>query len=189
MTDSSNLADLPLLTDIIEDEGVNTLPVLTELVAVENLSSLPILTDVVDEGNSDTLPVLTEVIATTKTARTSEKLTPKERRPAPAPAPARAYDEAVDSSIQTGSHIAPAEAIGAPLVGAEPAPPALNEFEIQQLLSRVDSHLTTMFAEKLSYHLEALQRQAVTQAMDELKTELPNLLRDALNTPSDTEER
>ncbi len=55
--------------------------------------------------------------------------------------------------------------------------------EMQRLLQRLETHLENVFAQKLSLNLEQLQRQAVEQAVSELKAELPQLLRDALSTP------
>jgi len=61
-----------------------------------------------------------------------------------------------------------------------PASCAPDEQEMQRLLRLVEIHLETVFSHKLGLHLEHLQRQAVAQAVSELKTELPELLRDAL---------
>lgn len=62
------------------------------------------------------------------------------------------------------------------------APPtALNETNLRQLLQQLEAHLETAFTQKLNHHLELLQRQAVEQAISELKAELPELLRNALN--------
>jgi hypothetical protein len=61
-------------------------------------------------------------------------------------------------------------------------PRVLNAEEIQQLLPQLEAHIETLFSQKLGLHLEQLQRQAIDQALDELKAELPELLRDALNT-------
>jgi hypothetical protein len=63
-----------------------------------------------------------------------------------------------------------------------PASCASNEEEIQRLLRQVEAHLETVFIHKLNLHLEQLQRQAVEQAVSDLKAELPELLRGALKT-------
>lgn len=65
---------------------------------------------------------------------------------------------------------------------AIPASPIPDE-EMQLLLQRLEAHLENVFAQKLSLKLEQLQRQAVEQAVSELKAELPRLLRDALGAP------
>jgi len=57
-----------------------------------------------------------------------------------------------------------------------------NEEEMQRLLQRIETHLENAFAYKLSLNLERLQRQAIEQAVGELKAELPELLREMLNT-------
>ncbi len=62
------------------------------------------------------------------------------------------------------------------------AEPSLCEADLQQLLRRFEAHLETAFTQKLCLHLEQLQRQAVEQAVNELKAELPELLRAALGT-------
>ena len=58
---------------------------------------------------------------------------------------------------------------------------APNEEELHRLLQQLKTHLEGVFAHKLSANLEQLQRQAIEQAINELKTELPELLRNALN--------
>lgn len=93
--------------------------------------NLPLLTQVVDEDALDELPTLTEIVEETQ-------------------------------------HVAPL--------------PSLGEADMQQSLKRLEAHLETVFTQELSLHLEQLQRQAVEQAINKLKTELPGLLRDALNT-------
>ena len=93
--------------------------------------NLPLLTQVADEDALDELPTLTEIVEETQ-------------------------------------HAAPS--------------PSLAEADMQQSLKRLEAHLETIFTHKLSLHLEQLQRQAVEQAVSELKAELPGLLRDALNT-------
>ena len=64
------------------------------------------------------------------------------------------------------------------------APSTLNEAEVQCLLHVLENHLESLFTHKLSLSLEQLQRQAVAQAVTELKAELPELLRVALNAHS-----
>ena len=93
--------------------------------------NLPLLTQVADEDALDELPTLTEIVEETQ-------------------------------------HAAPS--------------PSLGEADMQQSLKRLEAHLETVFTHKLSFHLEQLQRQAVEQAVSELKAELPELPRDALNT-------
>lgn len=61
-------------------------------------------------------------------------------------------------------------------------PRALSEHEIQQLLPRLESRIETLFTQKLGMHLEQLQRQAIDRALDEIKAELPELLRDAMDS-------
>jgi hypothetical protein len=65
-------------------------------------------------------------------------------------------------------------------------PHVLSAGEIQQLLQHLEAHIETLFTQKLGLHLEQLQRQAIEQAISELRTELPELLRDTLNAYLDT---
>lgn len=65
-------------------------------------------------------------------------------------------------------------------------PRVLSEEEMQRLLHQLETHLETVFAHKLNLHLEQLQRLAIEQAVSELKAELPELLRDALNAHLDS---
>ncbi len=57
----------------------------------------------------------------------------------------------------------------------------LNAEETGQFLQQFQTHIETLFTKKLSLRLEESQRHAIDQALDELKAELPELLRDALN--------
>lgn len=69
-----------------------------------------------------------------------------------------------------------------PPVEIKPPPPRpLNGEEIGQLLQQLESHLETVFTDKLNKHLEELQRLAIELAVSEFKAELPQLLRDALS--------
>jgi hypothetical protein len=61
-------------------------------------------------------------------------------------------------------------------------PAALNETDIRQVLQRLETHLEIVFTQKLNHQLEQLQRQAIERAVSELKAELPELLRNALNS-------
>ena len=57
----------------------------------------------------------------------------------------------------------------------------LTAEETGQFLQQFQTHIETLFTKKLSLRLEESQRHAIDQALDELKAELPELLRDALN--------
>ncbi|MCG6934249.1 MAG: hypothetical protein LJE57_11475 [Gallionella sp.] len=61
-------------------------------------------------------------------------------------------------------------------------PHALSEHEIKQLMPHLEARIETLFTQKLGMHLEQLQRQAIDRALDEIKAELPELLRDALDS-------
>ena len=56
----------------------------------------------------------------------------------------------------------------------------LNPAEVDQLLHQLESHLETVFAEKLNNQLAQLQKLAVELAISEFKAELPKLIIDAL---------
>jgi hypothetical protein len=57
----------------------------------------------------------------------------------------------------------------------------LDTEEIQKLLLKLEARIETLFTQRLGILLEQIQRQAIDQALDELKAELPELVRDALN--------
>jgi len=112
--------------------------------------NLPLLTQVVDEDALYDLPTLTEVVASGQ-AESATGFQHGTNREATAPK------------------------------AATPASFASNEEELQRLLRQLETHLENVFTHKLSLNLEQLQRQAVEQAVSELKAGLPELLRNALN--------
>lgn len=130
------------------------------------LDNLPLLTQVADENAPDDLPTLTEVV-TDETTSHSARLSKDDNQVA-------GYEVQAEpsSGLQPDANRETPEA-------ATPCAP--NEEEVQRLLRRLETHLENMFAHKLSVNLEQLQRQAIDQAVSELKAELPELLRNALN--------
>ncbi len=73
------------------------------------------------------------------------------------------------------------------VAASDASPPrVLNDEEIQRLLHQLEARIETMFTQKLGLRLEQLQRQAIDQALDELKAELPKLLQDELNAYLDS---
>jgi hypothetical protein len=60
--------------------------------------------------------------------------------------------------------------------------PAIGEESLQRLTERLEAHLEDLFTQKLQQRLETLQQQAIEETVAELKAELPQLLRDMLNT-------
>jgi hypothetical protein len=60
-------------------------------------------------------------------------------------------------------------------------PREMGEHEFQHLLRSLEARIETLFTQKLGMHLEQLQRQAIDRALDEVKTELPELLREAMD--------
>ncbi len=133
---------------------------------------LPLLTKVVDEDVRDDLPTLTEVV--------------EEIHPAlpPFEVPAIAGDELPVLMEEVIATERPPVTAAARQVIEEIATPAtLSEADMQQLLQRLEAHIESAFTQKLSHRLEQLQRQAIEQAVGELKAELPMMLRDALSNP------
>jgi hypothetical protein len=133
--------------------------------------NLPLLTQVADEDVPDDLPTLTEVVTEAQ---------PDPNREAPA-----AGNEASHARFPLPNP---------PPQAGEGANESLREFhineeEMQRLLQRLEAHLENAFARKLSLNLEQLQRQAVEQVVNELKAELPQLLRDALSDPDSLHHR
>ena len=137
------------------------------------LNNLPLLTQVADEDAPDDLPTLTEIVTDETTSHSTrlsaEKLLaghPKDD------SQVAGYEGQVEPA--TDREIPASEA-------AIAASCPLNEEEMQRLLRRLETHLENMFTHKLSINLEQLQRQAVEQAVGELKAELPELMSNALN--------
>ena len=90
---------------------------------------------------------------------------------------------------QVVGNLAPQELPVLTEIVTEPAAqlhPALVAKEQQKILRLVEKHLETRLAQKVSVQFDQLHRQAIAQAVIELKTELPELLRDALRTHFDT---
>ena len=65
-------------------------------------------------------------------------------------------------------------------------PRVMSDHEIQQLLRSLEARIEIMFTQKLGLHLEQLQRQAIDRALDEIKAELPALLRDTMDAYLDS---
>lgn len=125
--------------------------------------SLPLLTQVVEAATLDDLPTLTEIVI---------------------PDVAIADDDAPALLESAETPSLPNDASGIISINpkaAVPVPDAYGEDAMQQLVHRLEAHIETVFAQKLNQHLEQLQKIAVDQAVNELKAELPGLLRDALD--------
>ncbi len=69
-----------------------------------------------------------------------------------------------------------------PVLRQIPAAREFSEAQLQELLQHFQTHLETVFSQKLNRHLEQLHQQAVKLAITEFKTELPDLLRKLINT-------
>ncbi|MFM2407415.1 MAG: hypothetical protein RL358_157 [Pseudomonadota bacterium] len=61
-------------------------------------------------------------------------------------------------------------------------PREFSEAHMQELLLHFQTHLETVFSQKLNRHLEQLHHQAVKLAIAEFKTELPDLLRNLIDS-------
>ena len=135
---------------------------------------LPLLTDIIDaDGTPAEIPTLTEVVHVE-----------------PVATPVATSDDTLRHNHEAYSiaHIASEliwNAQPEPSATHTTAPPERNisEAEMQQLLEHFEAHLESVFTDKLNRHLEQLHHQAVKLAILELKSELPELLRKALNTP------
>ncbi len=66
-----------------------------------------------------------------------------------------------------------------------PVPPAPEHDPTPRLLQDIQAHIEDVFAQKLSQHLAVAQQQAIEQALAELRSELPKLIRAALDQPHD----
>ncbi len=119
---------------------------------------LPMLTEVVGEATGG-FPTLTEVVG----EATGNFSTPIEEA---------AEETTEDFSAQTDL---------IEMMSAEPPAPADLT---PQLLHYLESHLEQTFAQKLALKLAEAQQLAIEQTIAELKSELPQLIRDALAAPT-----
>lgn len=62
-------------------------------------------------------------------------------------------------------------------------PHVFSEAELAEFLLQVEHHLDSEFSAKLHRYLLQFNHQAVQMAIAELKSELPELVRKALNSP------
>lgn len=212
-SDSDLPGNLPLLTHVVGDETLDDLPTLTEVIAepdtevkIDDFSNLqefravpiPLECDLACEIYSASTTPSEQAVETAEITvalqpdaipgamswpvelpdhnATSELVLPEISSPADATFPVLQSYELETSDLATQ----PATSLAAAI------PRTLTEAELQQLLNQVEAHLATVFMEKLTRHLEQLQRQAVEHAVNELKAELPELLRGALDTHRDT---
>jgi hypothetical protein len=129
---------------------------------------LPLLTRVIDEAPDD-LPTLTEMVSDIPPPTQGET-------------PAAAEDDL--PVLMEAVAIEPASSIEA--VKSAVSSPSLGEADIQRLAQQLEEHLESVLAQKLGHRLEQLQRLAVEQAVSELKAELPQILRDALQHSPNT---
>jgi hypothetical protein len=161
------------------------------------LDNLPLLTQVADEDAPDDLPTLTEVVTDETTGETTSHPTKQPEDGCQVVGYSHSTRLSAEKLLaghpKDDSRVAGYEGQTEPASGLQPdadreipAPEAAasctpNEEEVQRLLRRLETHLENRFAHKLSANLEQLQRQAIDQAVSELKAELPELLRNALN--------
>lgn len=144
-----------------------------------DLSDLPLLTEVVEmEHESAVIPTLTEVVPA--------KILPPVATP---PNDTAGVEEAVLQQNFESHSIA--DMASKPVWNAQPEtatmPSAvaiehcISKAEMQQLIDHFETHLESVFTDKLNRHLEQLHHQAVKLAIAELKSELPGLLGKVLN--------
>lgn len=152
------------------------------------LDNLPLLTQVVKEDSLGDIPILTEIVAESQSVASQESSGTDA---------VMADDDLLSllESIEVETPLRDSELKGISVATDKAdiaSPHFVNDAEMQQLLHQLETHmesvlrkklsLDTVFTEKLILQLEQLQQMAITQAIDELKAELPNMLRDALNT-------
>lgn len=128
---------------------------------------LPVLTEVADEAEQDDLPTLTEVVEAIHPA-----LPPIE-------IPSLAAD-GLPVLVETVTPELPPAAVESLPVTALVPTPSLSDADMRLLMQRLEDRIESMFAQKLSRHLEQLQRHAIEQTIAEFKAELPQILNDAL---------
>lgn len=72
--------------------------------------------------------------------------------------------------------------VAMPVMRQVAAPREFSEAQMQELLQHFQTHLETVFSQKLNRHLEQLHHQAVKLAIAEFQIELPDLLRKLINS-------
>lgn len=117
---------------------------------------IPVLTEVVDEPNS-AVPTLTEIV---------EAPTPLD------------LDDTIKIEVES---LAPISTESADVLLPEEMPLDISP----QLLSRLETHLEDVLAQRLQRRLADAQQQVIAETLAELKAELPELIRKALATPQD----
>lgn len=150
--------DLPLLTEVVEEHALNGIPTLTEIVA-ESVA-------VYDQENfaADGVAADDDLLNFLESAKTETSFPGSEGK------------------VISASH---------EFEQPELSEPELSDEEMRHLMQQIETLIETVlreklsrdtiFTQKLSQQLEQLQQMAITQAIDELKAELPELLHDALN--------
>ncbi len=164
--------ELPILTEVIDDPTFRELPILTEVVAREPEESAPLIPDT-DNPSDGTEESLLDMPDNTDTP-------PEETH---IPATQERVQEEKDWLHELYAHSASERiSVSMPAKEAEVLlqPRAFNAEERKLLLHHLESHLETVFTDKLNSQLIELQRLAVDLAVSELKADLPRLLRDAL---------
>ena len=142
--------------------------------------NLPLLTDIVAAVDQPAvIPTLTEVVP----AETFAHVPTSPGEPLAAAEAPPQQDFGSHSIAQMASKLiwnAPSDTPAMP--GAVAPQRNISEAEIRQLADHFEAHLESVFTAKLNRHLQQLHHQAVKLAISELKSELPGLLRKALDT-------
>ena len=140
---------------------------------------LPCLTEVVADPLHDDLPLLTEIIHDLDAnTEVPAQLQPATLTEVVQEATALCEVTDIDATIE----LPPAAATVTQPDDFKPEDvrtPRSAE-EMQQLVQHLESHLETVFTNRLNSQLEQLQKLAVELAISEFKAELPRLLHDAL---------
>jgi len=179
----NDLSDnLPLLTQVVEEEALDDIPTLTEIVAETDSNDRQFTPLAVQENMADTTEAVVEspVASDQETGATKNVIA----------------DDDLLSLLEFVETEMPRRNDGTTGISTTPeaalSPPrAFNDEEMQHLLHQLETHietvlkeklsLDTIFTKKLTQQLEQLQQMAITQAVDELKAELPEILHNALN--------
>lgn len=180
----SDLSDnLPLLTQVVEEEALDDIPTLTEIVAEADSKDRQFTPLAVQENMAGTTEAVAEppAVSDQKTCATENVMADDDLL---------SLLESVETEIPHRNN--DATDISTIPQTALSSPRTFNDEEMQHLLLQLETHietvlkeklsLDTIFTKKLTQQLEQLQQMAITQAVDELKAELPEILRNALNT-------
>ena len=172
--------DLPLLTELADD-SLDTIPILTEVIAEPVNQSQSDMPDS-QEITVETTEIITESLPVLDTENSASEVATADDDLPSLPDVVDTGAPPCDSEEENIATISEADISFTREFSDEETQHILHQIEtLMETVLREKLSRDTVLTEKLSQQLEQLQQMAITQAVDELKAELPEMLRDALN--------